>query len=198
MGNDVKFGGRNVPALSLQKTERQGRGTPWSRFALDCRGAAIAEAAAILPVLFMVLMAIFSFGRAYNIYSTINRAAQEGAAVAARSNCGSCGNTLTTPVDVYTAVSVVMQGSKVDVGGIASNALSPAPPACDPNLASSHDTQANIDIYRNVQLNVGSTGPPVCGAIVTFRYPYQLVVPFTSVNFSLIDLTAAAERPMEN
>jgi Flp pilus assembly protein TadG len=168
------------------------------RLATDSAGAAIAEAAAILPILFMVLMAIYSFGRAYNIYSTINRAAQEGAAVAARSNCGSCGNQLTTPVDVFNAVSIVMQGSRIDAGGIASNALSPAPPACDPDLTSSHDTQANIDIYRNVQLNVGSTGPPICGAIVTFTYPYQLVVPFTSVNFSTVTLTAAAERQMEN
>jgi len=34
----------------------------------ETRGAEIAETAAVLPVLFSVLLAIFFFGRAYNIY----------------------------------------------------------------------------------------------------------------------------------
>jgi len=48
----------------------------------ETRGAEIAETAAVLPVLFSVLLAIFFFGRAYNIYGTITQAAQQGARAA--------------------------------------------------------------------------------------------------------------------
>ena len=45
------------------------------------RGAEIAEAAVVLPLLFMMLFGIYWFGRAYNIYATINHAAREGGIV---------------------------------------------------------------------------------------------------------------------
>ncbi len=47
-------------------------------------GAEIAEAALVLPLVFMLLMGIIWFGRAFNIYSTIQQAAQQGAIKAAR------------------------------------------------------------------------------------------------------------------
>ncbi|MGA8313148.1 MAG: TadE family protein, partial [Terriglobales bacterium] len=56
-------------------------------------GAEIAEAAVILPVLFMLLLGIMWFGRAFNISATVNHAAREGALAAAARNCASCGNT---------------------------------------------------------------------------------------------------------
>ena len=39
-------------------------------------GQEIAEAALVLPILFLILLAIFWFGRAFNIASTIERAAK--------------------------------------------------------------------------------------------------------------------------
>ena len=47
-------------------------------------GAEIAEAAMVLPLVFMLLLGIVWFGRAFNIYSTIQQAAQQGAITAAR------------------------------------------------------------------------------------------------------------------
>ena len=47
-------------------------------------GAEIAEAAMVLPLVFMLLLGIVWFGRAFNIYSTITQAAQQGAIAAAR------------------------------------------------------------------------------------------------------------------
>ena len=41
----------------------------------DTRGAEIAEAAAVLPLMFMMLLGIFWFGQAFSIYGTITRAA---------------------------------------------------------------------------------------------------------------------------
>src|SRR5271167_4622862 len=55
-------------------------------------GAEIAEAALVLPLVFMLLLGIVWFGRAFNIYSTIQQAAQQGAITAARATCATCGD----------------------------------------------------------------------------------------------------------
>ena len=55
------------------------------------QGAEIAEAALVLPVVFVFLLGIVWFGRAFNIYSTIQQAAQQGAIAAARPSCAVCG-----------------------------------------------------------------------------------------------------------
>ena len=69
----------------------------WSRLLRDAAGAEIAEAAVVLPLLFMLLFGIMWFARAYNIYTTVNRAARQGALAAAANNCATCGNILRTP-----------------------------------------------------------------------------------------------------
>ncbi len=45
----------------------------------DQRGATIIEAAFVLPILFMSLLAILEFGRAYNEYQVLTNAAREAA-----------------------------------------------------------------------------------------------------------------------
>src|ERR1700724_1862974 len=62
------------------------------RLLRDTSGAEIAEAAVILPLLFMLLFGIMWFARAFNIYTTVNRAAREAAQVAAAPNCATCGS----------------------------------------------------------------------------------------------------------
>jgi len=49
------------------------------RLIAETSGAEIAEAAAVLPLMFMILLGIFWFGQAFSIYGAINRAAHEGA-----------------------------------------------------------------------------------------------------------------------
>src|SRR6266436_8569359 len=85
-------------------------------------GAEIAEAALVLPLVFMFLLGIIWFGRAFNIYSTITQAAEQGAATAARPACATCGQ----PVDnwngtsfpgnatVESSVFSVMRASSID------------------------------------------------------------------------------------
>ena len=60
------------------------------RLADDTSGAEIAEAAAVLPLMFMILLGIFWFGQAFSIYGTITRAAQEGARAGAAPYCTTC------------------------------------------------------------------------------------------------------------
>jgi Flp pilus assembly protein TadG len=60
------------------------------RLGAEVRGAEIAEAAAVLPLMFMMLLGIFWFGQAFSIYGAITRAAQEGARAGAAPYCTTC------------------------------------------------------------------------------------------------------------
>ena len=156
--------------------------------------------AVVFPLLMMVLLAIISFGRAYNIYSTIVRAAQDGVSVASTFQCGGpCNNATATPAEVVLAVTNAMAASKVDANPILAYQPTPAPLAC-PGITPSGCTldASNITICKNVQLNPSSSGPKQCGSIVSFQYPYQFSIPFVTINMQSIRLTAVAERQMEN
>ncbi len=178
----------------------------------DTDGAEIAEAALVLPVVFVFLLGIIWFGRAFNIYSTIQQAAQQGALVAARPTCATCGapsppwGSTTFPGDLTVAntISSVMQASSLDPGQILP-ASSPPPlpctwPAPVPLPAGNCSTTSNITICREVLLNpsAAATQPQICGTLVSFQYPFQFYLPFTSLNLRQIVLTAQAQSRMEN
>src|SRR6266699_2996400 len=79
------------------------------KIATDCRGQEIAEAALVLPLVFMLLLGIVWFGRAFNIFSTIQQAAQQGAIFTARGTCVTCNNDFPTDKEVYDRVVAVLQ-----------------------------------------------------------------------------------------
>jgi hypothetical protein len=173
-------------------------------------GAEIAEAAMVLPLVFMFLLGIVWFGRAFNIYSTITQAAQQGAVMAARPTCATCAagtgwNDTSFPGDtaVGNAVVSVLQASSIDPGqilptspnpGLLACPSPPAPPGgiCNPG-------PYNIWICRAVQLNpTGGAQPVQCGTVVSFQYPFQFFLPFTSLSMQQITLSAQAQSRMEN
>src|SRR5271154_1522259 len=63
------------------------------RLAAETRGAEIAEAAAVLPLMFMMLLGIFWFGQAFSIYGAITLAAQEGARAGSFPSYATCSTT---------------------------------------------------------------------------------------------------------
>jgi Flp pilus assembly protein TadG len=168
-------------------------------------GAEIAEAALVLPLVFMFLFGIIWFGRAFNIYSTIQQAAQQGAVTAARATCATCGvngPTFPLPATIATKVVAVMQASSVDPAQI----INPGTPPTGCTAPS------KITICQQVLLNPSSNptqiqscgSPPapspsqICGALVTFQYPFTLNFPGTSLNMRQIIMTAQAQSRMEN
>ena len=167
-------------------------------------GTEIAEAALVLPVVFMLLLGIIWFGRAFNIYSTITRAAQQGAITAARPTCASCGSDPGFPVDatVDGAINAVMQASSIDPTQIPANSNPPTPVSCvNPPTPVTCSNTNNITICREVLLNYTTGTPPPpsqCGVIVSFQYPFQFYLPFTSLNLTKITLSAQAQSRMEN
>jgi|SRR5580698_5995344 hypothetical protein len=169
-------------------------------------GSEIAEAAMVLPVVFMLLLGIIWFGRAFNIYSTIQQAAQQGAITAARSTCATCFNTPATATAVNNAIAAVMQASNLDPNQIqlppypdcapgqgCVTCLPPWPPGGCPVA-----TGSTIYVCQNVQLNPTAGQPVQCGSVVSFQYPFQFYLPGTSLNLSQILLSAQAQSRMEN
>src|SRR5271166_4397951 len=61
------------------------------KLASGTRGSEIAEAALVIPIFFMILLGIYWFGRAFNVYATINHAAREGARFGTAQTCATCG-----------------------------------------------------------------------------------------------------------
>jgi Flp pilus assembly protein TadG len=168
------------------------------------RGAEIAEAALVLPIAFMFLLGIVWFGRAFNVYSTITQAAQQGAVAAARGSCVTCGNTFASDAAVDNVIYSVMQSSNLDTSQIATNAKFPSQVPCPspPAPAGGCTTTNNITVCRSVVLNPSKEQdepqPTQCGVLVTFQYPFQFYLPFTSLNMQRIVLTAQSQSRMEN
>ncbi len=162
-------------------------------------GAEIAEAAVILPLVFLFIIGIYWFGRAFNIYTTINQAAREGARVAVAQSCATCGNAGATPTQVGTQVQSSLQASNLDPTQMA------APTATPPNGCGSLSTQVmcqkppslNMCVYYKAQLNSSTATPPAGGVVVAFKYPYQVYFPFPSLNFQQIQMTATVQMKGE-
>lgn len=162
-------------------------------------GAEVAEAALVLPLVFMLLLGIIWFGRAFNIYSTIQQAAQQGAIFTARATCVTCRNDFPTNGEVYNQVVAVLQSSSLDPSQIATSA-SPGLLPCPTPPGGGCAQHNKIWVCRTVQLNVsvGATQTPQCGSVVSFQFPFQFYLPFTSLNMQRIVLSAQAQSRMEN
>ena len=167
--------------------------------ALETRGAEIAEAAAVLPLMFMMLLGIFWFGQAFNLYGAITRAAQEGARAGAAPICTTCAAGPRPALNAFNAVQATLIASKLDPSLIPTSSsplLLPScivggTPGCD-GVSSRVCVQTPAQLTSTVQGGAG-----VCGVSVTFQYPFQFWLPFTSLNKQQVLLSASARVRME-
>jgi Flp pilus assembly protein TadG len=148
-------------------------------------GAELLEMAFALTILLTLVLGIFWFGRAYNIYETMTRAAREGARVAVAPACSAC--TLGGQMPSIATVASAVQGSLV-----ASN-LDPTQVACGTCPGTCYGSAPTICYQNNVVLNP-STTPPENGVIVSFTYPFQLAIPFVTFNQNLTLSTTVRMR----
>lgn len=171
----------------------------WEKIAGETIGAEIAEAAIVLPLMFTLLLGIYWFGRAYNIYATITHAAREGARAATASTCATCGNTALIESQVATRVAQALQASKLDPAQVTPLLPNPVLKDCQTGAAviPACASSPAICFASNVRLNDPSTGPAACGVSVSFQYPYQFYLPFTSLNGQLIQLKADVQTTGE-
>jgi Flp pilus assembly protein TadG len=171
------------------------------RLAGETRGAEIAEAAAVLPLMFMILLGIFWFGQAFSIYGAITRAAQDGARAGSKPYCITCSVQSSNAVNAATAVKAALAASRLD----SNLARYPVPAtslsACSGGaaVACSAGGDANLCIQTPVQLADPSFNPSrVCGISVSFQYPFQFWLPFTSLNKQRIWILASSRMRTEN
>jgi Flp pilus assembly protein TadG len=171
-------------------------------------GQEIAEAALVLPLMFMILLGIFWFGQAFRIYGTLTHAARQGARAAVAPVCTSCTAANTPAQNAYGAVQSALLAAKLDPSQL-------SPPATIPTLCTCGSTdskctggktatcdvsESTICVQPNVQLsytNATTSGAGVCGLSVSFQYPYSFWFPGTSLNKQGILLPAQAEMRAE-
>jgi Flp pilus assembly protein TadG len=170
------------------------------RLVREDSGNELMEAAAIFPLLFMVILAIFWFGQAFSMYGTITRAAQEGARAGAAPYCSTCassGTGVNTPSqNAYNAVKASLSVAKLNVGNASAPTTTPTFTACTGYSTTCAGDAANMCVQYQVQLNT-TASQPVCGIAVSFRYPFSSWLPFTTLNNQQIWLNAQARVRME-
>jgi hypothetical protein len=153
----------------------------WKALAEDQRGSEMVEVAFIVPLLLLLLIGIFWFGRAYNIYETINRAAREGARVAAAPSCAKCGNAAPSATQVAAAVDSVLAASGIDPSQVQGYSFQVLQSLSTPGTCPTPPTLP--------------TAPQVCGVVISFTYPFTFRLPFTSV--TALSLPAEARMKEE-
>ncbi|MGO9123395.1 MAG: TadE/TadG family type IV pilus assembly protein [Terriglobales bacterium] len=160
-------------------------------------GSEIAEAALVLPLAFMMLLGIYWFGRAFNIYATINDAAREGARSLVARTCATCNNNPFPPGNGVAIITQTMKASSVDPTQI--QTYVPTLNFCaGGNVAGNCTANNNVTMCNNVLLSPpAAAGPQACGASVSFQYPYQFWLPFTSLNNQQILLTVNVQMKGE-
>ena len=168
----------------------------------ETRGAEIAEAAAVLPLMFMMLLGIFWFGQAFSIYGAITRAAQEGARAGSYSSfCATCGTDL-LPQHITNAVNATQ-------ASLTASNLNPTlarQPATPPSFAQclggtpscNTTTGPNICVQAPVHMTPSSGTTGLCGISVSLQYPFQFWLPFTSLNKQQIWISSSALVRLEN
>jgi hypothetical protein len=165
-------------------------------------GSEIAEAALVLPIAFMVLLGIYWFGRAFNVYATINHAAREGARYAVAQSCASsCNNAPPTLSNIASQVGQAMQASGLDPNlAITDSVTHTACPVGVANTCTASSSGPAIWFCSNVELVAtppAGSGGPVCGVSIDFQYPFQLSLPFTSLNGQQVNLSAHVQMKTE-
>src|SRR5690349_18016754 len=169
------------------------------RLIAETTGAEIAEAAAVLPLMFLILLGIFWFGQAFSIYGAINRAAHEGARAGSVEYCVTCTGLNTFAQHATNAVNAVnsaLTQSQLDP----SKARNPVPalsfnlcPGTSGGTSCNSSVSNNICVQLPVQISNATASTGACGISVSFQYPYQFWLPFSSLNKQRIYLNASAQ-----
>jgi Flp pilus assembly protein TadG len=182
-------------------------------------GTEIAEAAMVLPLLFVVVMAIFWFGQAFRIYGTLTRAAREGARAAVAPVCTTCAAGTSSTQNAINAVTSALAAAHLrtaqlqpwgstwnpptlcSCGSTSSSCGGGTAVACDPSVSGN-----NVCVQPNVQMSYSTVlgGAGTCGTSVSMGYRYSIPFtlpcwpsPCTSFDLSKMTLTGQAQMRLE-
>lgn len=151
------------------------------RIIAQCRsesGAEAVEFALVLSILMVLLLGMVVFGRAFDVYQTITRAAREGAREAVLTECATCADPTSSG---YTATNI-----EIDF--------------VDPVLKAASLDPSKVQNYAETigWLDPSDTPPQECGITISFTYPYTLELPFTTLDFMTVNIPAHVQMRMED
>jgi Flp pilus assembly protein TadG len=191
--------------MNLQKAS-------WRNLARDRRGSEIAETAMILPLFFMIFLAIFWFGQAYRIYGALTHATRAGAEAAIVPICTTCAASPTTPTpsqNAQTAVYNALAAAHLDKNNLVPITQWTRPALCPCGNTSSSCTSTtkacdgtipDMCVQVNVQLSYTTGGGMgSCGTSVSarYKYPYAFPIPFTTLDLNKMQLPGQAQMRVE-
>jgi hypothetical protein len=150
------------------------------------RGAEQLEFGFVFVVLMTLMLGVVVFAQGYHVYQTITRAAREGARVAVMPSAWYLGGTYLDG-DVAQAAGQPVTGSQVFDGYIA------------PVLRSANLNPRLVSNYSEKMgwLNQGASDQQ-CGVIISFAYPYQLNIPFTSLRMTTVNISTRVQMRRES
>jgi Flp pilus assembly protein TadG len=189
----------------------------WRQFAGDHAGEEIAEAALVLPLLFIILIAVFWFGQAFRIYTTLTQAARQGARAAVAPLCATCSLPgFSSTQNAISAVSSALTASNLNTTQLVPLSQWTQPPlclcgstsaaSCSGSVSCAPDpTNSNVCVQPNVQLSFPAQGGAgECGTAVSFqyKYPYSFTLPClpqpcTPLDLSKFTIPAQAQMRLE-
>ena len=102
---------RQITRVEIRKVPMRGAATRGVSVAQNERGAAFLETAVTLPIVLMICVGVFEFGRAYQTWQLLTNAARQGARVAVVGG--------TTDFDIETAVRTYMAAERLGNAGTA-------------------------------------------------------------------------------
>jgi Flp pilus assembly protein TadG len=184
------------------------RGTTWRSLARGVRGSEIAETAMILPLFFMIFMAIFWFGQAFRIYGTLTQGARAGAEAAVAPVCTTCTAGTSVATNAQTAVYNALAAAHLDKKQLVATTGWAPPALCVCGSASSScgtpkacdNSVTDVCVQENVQLSYPSQGGMgTCGISVSarYQYAYHFPIPFTNLDLGNMLLPGQAQMRVE-
>ena len=189
------------------------RKTAWLKAVRETDGSEIAEAALVLPLMFMMLLAIFWFGQAFSMYGTITHAARQGARAAVAPACTTCTAANTPAQNAYNAVRSALAASRLNPVNMSRPTTAPALCTCNStnaacnggSLVACDASETSVCVQTNVQLSFSAKGGAgECGTSVSFqyKYPHHFYLPCaewpcTSLDLGQMSLPAQAQMRIE-
>ena len=165
----------------------------WAGRERTSRGQALVEFALVLPLLILLLVGIFDFGRAIYAFNTVNNAAREAVRLAiVDQNCNVVGQEASD------------RASSIDVDWVYSGALGPAArclsAASDVHIEFLEADYSGGGTFSD-SCDPGQTvpnGPRLgCVARVTVEYQYSAATPIIGNLIGSLTLTGLSEQPIE-
>jgi Flp pilus assembly protein TadG len=165
----------------------------------------------ILPLFFMIFMAIFWFGQAFRAYGTLAAGTRAGAEAAVAPVCTTCAAGTSVATNAQTAVQNALQSAHLDINQLvptsswtrpnlcacllnnSTSSCTSTPVACDSSVT-------NVCVQENVQLSYPvKGGMGTCGISVSarYQYAYHFPIPFTNLDLGNTLLPGQAQMRAE-